>query len=64
MFKLTKPVESHDDHQITKPNIQKGMTGFGEFLRAGSQVEKMKIPQFWDDPMLYVPGSNLPEWDN
>ncbi len=51
------------DHQIIKPNIQKGMTPFGEFVRAGSQVDKMKTPQFWDDPMLHVPGSELPEWD-
>ena len=51
------------DHQIVKVNTQKGMTPFGEFVRAGSQVEKMKTPQFWNDPMLYVPGSGLPEWD-
>jgi hypothetical protein len=44
-------------------NIQKGMTPFGEFLRAGSQVEGMKTPQHWDDPMLYVPGSGRAEWD-
>ena len=50
------------EHQIMKPNLQTGMTPFGEFTRAGSQVEKMKTPQFWDDPMLYVPGSSLPEW--
>ncbi|MFK5857144.1 MAG: CoA transferase [Bacteroidota bacterium] len=52
-----------DDHQIVKVNTQKGMTAFGEFLRAGSQVDGMKTPQFWDDPMLHVPGSELPEWD-
>lgn len=50
------------DHQIAVPNVQKGMTPFGEFLRAGSQVEGMKTPQFWADPMLHVPGSELPKW--
>jgi crotonobetainyl-CoA:carnitine CoA-transferase CaiB-like acyl-CoA transferase len=51
------------DHQIVKPNIQVGETPFGEFTRAGSQVEKMKTPQYWADPMLYVPGSSKAEWD-
>ena len=50
------------DHQIMKVNTQKGMTPFGEFLRAGSQVDGMKTPQFWDDPMLHVPGSEMPKW--
>ena len=50
------------DHQIMKPNLQTGMTPFGEYTKAGSQVEGMKTPQFWDDPMLYVPGSCKPEW--
>jgi hypothetical protein len=50
------------DHQIMAPNLQKGMTPFGEFVRAGSQVEKMKTPQYWDDPMLYVPGSGRAQW--
>ena len=39
------------------------MTAFGELIKAGSQVEGMKAPQFWDDPLLHVPGSNFPEWD-
>ena len=50
------------DHQIVKVNTQTGMTPFGEFHRVGSQVEGMKTPQFWDDPMLHVPGSELPKW--
>jgi hypothetical protein len=45
-----------------KPNLVTGMTAFGEYTRAGSQVEKMKTPQFWDDPLLHVPGSCKPEW--
>ena len=51
------------DHQIAVPNVQVGDTPFGEFKRAGSQVEKMKTPQYWADPMLYVPGSGKPEWE-
>jgi len=51
------------DHQIMKPNLIKGMTAFGELIKAGSQVEGMKTPQSWDDPLLHVPGSNFPEWD-
>jgi len=51
------------DHQIMKPNLIKGMTAFGELIKAGSQVEGMKTPQSWDDPMLHVPGSNFPVWD-
>ncbi len=50
------------EHQIMKPNLVTGMTPFGEYTRAGSQVEMSKTPQDWDDPMLYVPGSCLPEW--
>jgi hypothetical protein len=34
----------------------------GEFTKAGSQVEGMKTPQYWEDPLLYVPGSCKPEW--
>jgi hypothetical protein len=51
------------DHQIMPPNLIKGMTAFGELIKAGSQVEGMKTPQSWDDPLLHVPGSNFPEWD-
>jgi crotonobetainyl-CoA:carnitine CoA-transferase CaiB-like acyl-CoA transferase len=51
-----------EEHQIMKPNLVTGMTPFGEYTRAGSQVEGMKTPQYWDDPMLYVPGSCKPEW--
>lgn len=50
------------EHQIVKPNMIKGMTGFGELIKAGSQVEGMKTPQKWDDPLLHVPGTNMPEW--
>jgi crotonobetainyl-CoA:carnitine CoA-transferase CaiB-like acyl-CoA transferase len=51
------------EHQIVKVNTQSGKTPFGDFLRVGSQVEKMKTPQFWDDPMLHVPGSDYPVWN-
>lgn len=51
-----------EEHQIMKPNLVTGMTPFGEYTRVGSQVEMSKTPQYWDDPMLYVPGSCLPEW--
>lgn len=51
------------DHQIMEPILQKGKTAFGDFVRAGSQVEGMKTPQFWNDPMLHVPGSGKAEWD-
>jgi crotonobetainyl-CoA:carnitine CoA-transferase CaiB-like acyl-CoA transferase len=32
------------EHQIVKVNTQSGKTPFGDFLRVGSQVEKMKTP--------------------
>jgi len=51
-----------EDHQIMKPNLITGMTAFGEFTKAGSQVEGMKTPQYWEDPLLHVPGSGKPEW--
>lgn len=51
-----------EEHQIMKPNLVTGPTAFGEYTRAGSQVEMSKTPQYWDDPMLYVPGSCKPEW--
>ena len=51
-----------EEHQIMAPNLVTGPTPFGEFTSAGSQVEGMKTPQYWDDPMLHVPGSCGPEW--
>ena len=27
-----------------------------------SQVEGMKTPQYWEDPLLHVPGACKPEW--
>jgi crotonobetainyl-CoA:carnitine CoA-transferase CaiB-like acyl-CoA transferase len=50
------------EHQIQKPNLITGMTPWGEFTKAGSQVEMSKTPQFWDEPMLFVPGSCKPQW--
>ena len=50
------------EHQIMKPNLITGMTAYGEFTKAGSQVEMSKTPQSWDDPLLHVPGSCKPEW--
>ncbi|MFA9476268.1 MAG: CoA transferase, partial [Filomicrobium sp.] len=50
------------EHQIVKPNLITGQTPFGELTKPGSQVEMSKTPQFWDDPLLYVPGSCKPEW--
>ena len=49
-------------HQIMKPNLVTRQTPYGEFIRAASQVEMSKTPQFWDDPLLYVPGASEPEW--
>ena len=51
-----------EEHQIVKPNLITGMTAYGEFTKPGSQVEGMKTPQFWDDPLLHVLGSCKPEW--
>ena len=51
------------EHQIMKPNLVTGKTAYGEYTRPGSQVEMSKTPQYWDDPMLYVPGSCRPEWN-
>jgi crotonobetainyl-CoA:carnitine CoA-transferase CaiB-like acyl-CoA transferase len=51
-----------EEHQIMKPELVTGMTAFGEFTRAASQVEMSKTPQFWDDPLLYMQGSGKPEW--
>ena len=52
-----------EDHQITKPNLVTGMTPFGEYTRIASQVEMSRTPQYWDDPLLYVPGACKPEWN-
>ena len=52
-----------EEHQIMKPELVTGMTAFGEFTRAASQVEMSKTPQFWDDPLLYMQGSGKPEWE-
>ncbi|MCH9816574.1 MAG: CoA transferase [Actinomycetia bacterium] len=51
-----------EDHQIVKPNLITGMTAFGEFTKAASQVDGMTTPQYWEDPLLRVPGSDKPEW--
>jgi crotonobetainyl-CoA:carnitine CoA-transferase CaiB-like acyl-CoA transferase len=50
------------EHQIMTPNLVTGMTAFGEYTRAASQVEMSKTPQFWDDPLLYMQGACKPEW--
>jgi crotonobetainyl-CoA:carnitine CoA-transferase CaiB-like acyl-CoA transferase len=51
-----------EEHQIMEPNLVTGMTAFGEFTRAASQVELSKTPQFWDDPLLYMQGASQPVW--
>ena len=51
-----------EEHQILKPNLITGMTGFGELTKPGSQVEMSKTPQSWDDPLLHVPGTSRLEW--
>jgi crotonobetainyl-CoA:carnitine CoA-transferase CaiB-like acyl-CoA transferase len=51
-----------EEHQILEPNLVTGMTAFGEYTRPASQVEKMKTPQFWDQPMLYMQGASQPVW--
>ena len=56
------PKELGPEHQIVKPELMTGMTGFGEFTKPGSQVEMTKTPQSWDDPILTVPGSGALEW--
>ncbi len=52
------------EHQIMAPDLVTGMTAFGEFTRAASQVEMSKTPQYWDDPLLYLQGAYQPEWAN
>ena len=37
------------EHQIMKPNLITGQTGFGEVTKPGSQVEMSKTPQSWGD---------------
>ena len=51
-----------EEHQIVKPNLIKGMTGFGELIKPGSQVDMSKTPQSWADPLLHVPGTSKLEW--
>jgi hypothetical protein len=51
-----------EEHQILKPNLITGMTAYGEFTKPGSQVEGMKTPQYWEDPLIHVPGSSKLEW--
>ena len=50
---MDQPVNTHDDLRKVTQNILRD---------AGSRVEMSKTPQFWDDPMLYMPGSCKPEW--
>jgi hypothetical protein len=33
-----------------------------EFTKPGSQVEGMKTPHFWEDPLIHVPGPSKLEW--
>jgi crotonobetainyl-CoA:carnitine CoA-transferase CaiB-like acyl-CoA transferase len=51
-----------EEHQILKPNLVTGPTSFGEYTRPASQVETTKTPQYWDNPMLHIQGSNMPHW--
>jgi crotonobetainyl-CoA:carnitine CoA-transferase CaiB-like acyl-CoA transferase len=51
-----------EEHQILKPNLVTGPTSFGEYTRPASQVEMTKTPQYWDNPMLHIQGSNMPHW--
>lgn len=61
---LDQPVNNHDDMRKVTDNVlcDAGMTAFGEFTRAASQVEMSKTPQFWDDALLYMQGSGQPVW--
>ena len=61
--KMLKDIESlGEEHQRLEPNLQSGMTPFGEYTRLGSQVEMSKTPEYWDDPMIWPIGSCKPEW--
>ncbi len=50
------------EHQPMEPNTVTGQTPFGELTRLGSQIEMSKTPEYWEDPILNVPGSCKPEW--
>ncbi len=50
------------EHQAMVPNTVTGQTAFGELTRLGSQIEMSKTPEYWEDPILNVPGSCMPEW--
>jgi crotonobetainyl-CoA:carnitine CoA-transferase CaiB-like acyl-CoA transferase len=50
------------EHQAMVPNTVTGQTAFGELTRLGSQMEMSKTPEHWEDPILNVPGSCMPEW--
>ncbi len=50
-----------EEHQIMKPNLITGMTGFGELTRPGPGGGN-EDPQYWEDPLLFVPGSSKLEW--
>ena len=50
------------EHQAMEPNTVTGPTPFGELTRLGSQIDMSKTPEYWEDPILNVPGSDMPEW--
>jgi len=50
------------DHMPLPPNLQTGLTSFGEFTRLGSQVEMSRTPEFWADPIIQPIGSSKPTW--
>ena len=50
------------EHQAMEPNTVTGPTPWGELTRLGSQMEMSKTPEHWEDPILHVPGSCMPEW--
>jgi len=61
--KMLLDIESlGEEHQRLEPNLQSGMTPFGEYTRLGSQVEMSKTPEYWDDPLICPIGSCKPEW--
>jgi crotonobetainyl-CoA:carnitine CoA-transferase CaiB-like acyl-CoA transferase len=51
-----------EEHQAMEPKTQTGQTPFGKLTRLGSQIEMSKTPEYWEDPILYVMGSCMPEW--
>ena len=50
------------EHQPMEPNTVTGTTPYGELTRLGSQIEMSKTPEYWEDPILHVPASCMPEW--